>query len=152
MPLPQRGELGAARLQPPDERPRGRVVTAPRDGGPQVRDELPGSRVVVLGHEAVAHARIGEPSQHDVAVLGRHGAHAPEQPLREVVLREKVAEVAEDLDGHAVDPVEQELQARPQVLTGTRRLGRAVLGQEVEVVALVVVEPERARERPDRKA
>ena len=63
--------------------------------------------------------------QHDVAILLGHRAHASEQRLRHVVLRQQVAQIAQNLGRNAVQPVEDVQHARPQVLPGPFPLRRA---------------------------
>lgn len=74
-------------------------------------------------------------------------AHAAQQGPCQVVLGQDVAQVAEYLGRGAGQLVQQVEQARADPVASDPPGGRAVPGEQVEVVAFVVAEPQGAGQR-----
>ncbi len=89
---------------------------------------------------------VAEPALRERAARALHAAEIAEQRDRQLVLRERVADVG-DYDRRRLDGVEHAHQRRADVAAAVGARRRRVAGEQEEVVAFVDRQPQAARER-----
>ncbi len=143
---PHLAELGADRLQPPDEPGPGRLAHMPPVGGAQLRNHPP--ELIGAVQVRMAARRMGEAQPERVALCPGHADHGREERGVGGVPGQQVEALVDDAGRKGGQPVEDllDLGDGKQVRLGRRRSLRC-LREPVEVLPLRLVEPERAGHR-----
>ena len=144
--LPQFPELLAHRREVADQGVELRVVRAPGVGGAQVRHVAGHDLRAVLGRYQRPVLGAGEGEPVDVPRPPRPD-RPPEERLGHRVAREHLPDVADDLRRGVNQPVEHEQEPGTHVRGWCHPVPGRVPGEPVQVVALVVGQPQRSRER-----
>ncbi|GLZ03065.1 hypothetical protein Acsp03_05320 [Actinomadura sp. NBRC 104412] len=146
--VPQSAELGALREQPLDEGAHARVPWVASRRGTQVGHRLAGEGVRAFRVEPCAGFRVGEEPHGDVPLVPRLEEPA-QQEARHRVPRQHVQDGVADQRGRVVEAVEHPQDARPHLPHRSGRRLRRRTGQAVQVVALVVRQPQRPADRAE---
>ncbi|GAA3009769.1 hypothetical protein GCM10020229_21750 [Kitasatospora albolonga] len=145
--LPELAELLAGLGEPLHQRGRGRVPGPAGHRRPQVGDVHPAEPVVLVGRVGGPDGGVGEPAPDHVPLVLPDRADGAEEGAGHVVLGQHVTQVAEQLGRGLLELVEQVEQPgldEGAVLAPGRR---PLAGQQVEVVALVLAQPQRPGQR-----
>jgi hypothetical protein len=152
MSVPQLDELRRALDQGRDERAGSRVRAHRPERRAQCRDLRPAVAVAIGLRVACAlPVGPGEPAVDLAAVEPGVLRHVTEEGCGQAVLHERLAQIRDDERRGVLEPVEDPQEGRGHMRPGVGAIGRAVVGEAEEVVALVVGEAQRPRDRREHR-
>jgi hypothetical protein len=143
---PQPFEFGTDRPQPGHQFRHVGVARPPRGGRPQIGDVPAGQPVPIGVGERLPAGRIGEPAPQQVAIHAGEAGVVTHHVDVHAVLREDLAEIRHHAGGRVLQLVQQVEQPGSDVPVAAATMGRRMSAQVVEMVALVVGEPQCAGE------